>query len=74
MVRIKGRYSQGKIELDGPIDLPDGTSVEITLQTIPESSDDDWKEMGMSRLEEEWDNDQDAIYDDWRRLYGVPKP
>ncbi len=32
-----------------------------------------WAELGMERLESEWDNPQDAIYDDWRRLYGVER-
>lgn len=30
-----------------------------------------WSELGMNRLEEEWDNPGDAIYDDWRKHYGV---
>ena len=30
-----------------------------------------WAELGMSRLEQEWDNPEDAVYDDWKKLYGV---
>jgi hypothetical protein len=74
MVRVRGRYRDGKIELDRPLGLPDGTAVEITVDATPETADEEWHELGMSRLEEEWDNDQDAVYDDWRRLYGVQPP
>ena len=49
-----------------------------TLQTAAEelrlSADDvahAWALLGTARLEEEWDNPQDAVYDDWKRLYGV---
>lgn len=31
----------------------------------------EWVELGMSRLEQEWDNSEDAVYDDWKKLYGV---
>jgi hypothetical protein len=27
--------------------------------------------LGMGRLEFEWDNPKDALYDNWRELYGV---
>jgi hypothetical protein len=74
MVRVTGRYRDGKIVLDEPLDLPDGAAVEVVIQAAPEATDDEWKELGMDRLEQEWDNDRDAVYDDWRRLYGVPKP
>jgi hypothetical protein len=35
------------------------------------SDDEAWREVGMSRLEEEWDNPEDAICDNWRKLYGM---
>jgi len=31
----------------------------------------EWVELGMSRLEPEWDNPEDAVYDDWKKLYSV---
>jgi hypothetical protein len=31
---------------------------------------EDWRQLGMSRLEQEWDNPDDAIYDHWEDLYG----
>jgi hypothetical protein len=28
--------------------------------------------MGLAAFQEEWDNPEDAIYDNWREHYGVP--
>ncbi len=73
MIRVKGRYCGQKLELDQPLDLPEGAEVVLEIRPVAgdEGSDDAWHEMGMSRLEEEWDNPQDAVYDNWRTLYGV---
>ncbi len=32
----------------------------------------DWQQLSLSAFEKEWDNEEDAIYDNWRELYGVP--
>lgn len=32
----------------------------------------DWQELGLTAFEKEWDNEEDAIYDDWRTHYGIP--
>jgi hypothetical protein len=32
----------------------------------------DWQDMSLSAFEQDWDNPEDAIYDNWRDLYGVP--
>lgn len=74
MIRTRGQYRNGQIELDKPIDVPDGTFVEVSVYADVELADDEWRELGMQRLEEEWESSQDAAYDDWRRLYGVPQP
>jgi hypothetical protein len=71
MIRIKGRYFQQKVELDQPLDLPDGTEVEVEIKSEEDREKEDWIRLGMSRLEAEWDNPEDAIYDDWKKLYGV---
>lgn len=74
MIRVKGRYCGHKLELDQPLNLPEGA--EVVLDIFPVSgdapSDDEaWRDVGMRRLEAEWDNPQDAVYDNWRKLYGV---
>jgi hypothetical protein len=33
--------------------------------------DDAWRELGMSRLDQEWDNPADAVYDQWKQLYAT---
>ena len=69
MIRTKGRYRHQMVELDQPLNLADGTEVE--LEIYPTDEKEAWMELGMSRLEEEWSNPQDSIYDDWKKLYGV---
>ena len=32
----------------------------------------DWQRLSLSAFEAELDNEEDAIYDDWRTHYGVP--
>ena len=32
----------------------------------------DWVAMSLSAFQRDWDNAEDAIYDNWRELYGVP--
>jgi len=32
-----------------------------------------WYALGMKSLERVWDNDADAVYDNWRDMYNVPK-
>jgi len=32
----------------------------------------DWSAMGLKAFQQDWDNAEDAIYDNWRELYGVP--
>jgi hypothetical protein len=71
MIRISGRYRNQRVELDHPLSLAEGTEVEILIVPAEEAQQQDWSELGMARLEEEWDNPEDAIYDDWRKLYGV---
>jgi hypothetical protein len=74
MIRTKGRYRNGQIELAGPIALPEGAVVDVTVEPEVGAEADEWQQLGMDRLEQERNNDSDAIYDDWRRLYGVQKP
>jgi hypothetical protein len=74
MVRATGRYQNQRVELDQPIGLADGTSVEVQIRPIAETDRAErmlWGQIGMDRLQEEWDNPADAVYDDWKELYGV---
>jgi predicted DNA-binding antitoxin AbrB/MazE fold protein len=74
MIRVKGRYRDQILELEQPLALAEGTEVEIDIHLAEEvqgSEQQGWAELGMRRLEQEWDNPEDAVYDDWKKLYGV---
>ena len=74
MIRVTGRYQKQSVELDAPLSLSDGTIVEVVLRVKADPSvieRDEFADLGMTRLEEEWDNPDDAIYDDWKKLYGL---
>ena len=72
---VEGVYRDGKIELtELPGDVRDETRVIVTFLLAEEAQGIEpqgWAELGMSRLEQEWDNPEDAVYDDWKKLYGV---
>lgn len=74
MNRATGRYRNQTVELDKPLVLADGTEVEILVHVVSKASGArraQCMEQGLSRLDEEWDNPEDAIYDDWKKLYGA---
>lgn len=36
-----------------------------------EQDEADWLALGLATFQQDWDNPDDAIYDDWREHYGV---
>ena len=73
MIRVTGRYQKQSVELDAPLSLSEGTVVEVVVRVKAEplvAERDEFANLGMARLEEEWDNPEDAIYDNWKQLYG----
>ena len=47
------------------------SAVEVVVRVKADPSAierDEFADLGMSRLEAEWDNPDDAIYDDWKTL------
>ena len=74
MIRVTGRYQKQSVELDAPLSLSDGTIVEVVVRVKADPSvieRDEFADLGMTRLEEEWDNPEDAIYDDWKQIFGL---
>lgn len=74
MWRGTGRYRGQTVELDEPIEISEGTEVEVVVRvkTVMNSDEDaEFRDLAMSRLEEAWDNPDDAVYDQWRSLYGL---
>ena len=54
---IRGVYHNGKICLDLPLDLPEGSALELEIRVVsPEEEDETWRALGRSRMEEEWNN------------------
>ena len=43
-----------------------------SVLTSETDDDADWLNLGLAAFENEWNNSEDAIYDNWRALYGVP--
>ncbi|MBK8902324.1 MAG: hypothetical protein IPM53_14145 [Anaerolineaceae bacterium] len=46
----------------------------MLLDSVVESEIDeelDWQKLSLSSFNADWDNPEDAIYDNWRELYGV---
>ncbi len=41
----------------------------VLMNEIDEETD--WQQLGLASFEKDWDNEEDAIYDNWRELYGV---
>jgi hypothetical protein len=40
---------------------------------VRESDDEtEWQHLGLAAFEKDWDNPDDAVYDDWRALYDTP--
>jgi len=40
---------------------------------VDEAADEtDWNNMGLASFEKDWDNPEDAVYDNWREHYAVP--
>jgi hypothetical protein len=71
MIRVKGTYQNRSLQLDESLELPEGTEVMVEIHPVADVTDDDWRQLGLERLEAEWDNPNDAIYDNWKELYGV---
>ena len=38
-----------------------------------EERDGEWSQLPVASFADDWANDQDAAYDDWRARYGVPE-
>ena len=67
-----GHVRNGVVVLDEPVRLPDGTAVRVELAEGEDVAKElDWACIPTASFTEDWDNDQDAVYDDWRERYGV---
>ena len=50
------------------------TLAKLLLDSVLNSDTEDevdWRNMSLAAFQEDWDNPEDAIYNNWRELYGV---
>ena len=67
-----GHVRNGVVVLDGPVELPEGAAVRVELaESDQEASDREWPQIPAASFAADWDNEHDAIYDQWRERYSV---
>ena len=66
------RLAQGRGMSEDAL-LEKALSLLFQLAEATDEADDPraWQALGLSAFERDWDNEEDAIYDDWRKHYGV---
>jgi hypothetical protein len=50
------------------------TLAKLLLDSVLNSDTEDevdWRNISLASFQQDWDNPEDAIYDNWRELYGV---
>jgi hypothetical protein len=45
--------------------------IEVFLTSEEDADAIDWQALSLSTFEADWDNPEDAVYDQWREHYGV---
>jgi hypothetical protein len=80
---IRKFFGNRVLDMVGKIKIDPNISKEIELwrednhNQIDEGDEKEechiWYKLGMKSLERVWDNDADAVYDNWRDMYNVPK-
>jgi len=51
------------------------TLAKLLLESVLAGEPDEethWSAMSLDAFQRDWDNPEDALYDNWRALYGVP--
>lgn len=67
-----GHVRNGVVVLDAPVNLPEGAAVRVELaESDDQASERQWCHVPAASFADDWENDQDAIYDHWRERYGV---
>ena len=78
---IRARYSQGVIEPLEKVEFKEGEELFITItkmftkEFISEEAQryKQWDSLAISGFAEDWENQKDAIYDNWEKYYHVQK-
>ena len=51
--------------------LPHGVAESLRSDSMSEEEERGWLKLAESSFAKDWDNESDAIYDNWKELYGV---
>jgi len=78
---IRARYSHGVIEPLEKVEFKEGEELFITITETftkefireEEQRDKHWGSLAISGFAEDWENQKDAIYDNWEKYYHVQK-
>ena len=76
---VEAIYESGTLKPLQSLHLAEGQKVRLAIEeavTEDESPADEaraFERMSLAAMADLWDNEEDAVYDDWRVLYGVPK-
>lgn len=78
---IRARYSHGVIEPLEKVEFKEGEELFITITEMltkefireEEQRDKHWGSLAISVFAENWENQKDAIYDNWEKYYHVQK-
>ncbi len=67
-VRFKGIVRDGVIVPVEEVLLPEGAVVDIVV-----TEEAAWSLLSHEAFAEDWESEEDSIYDNWREYYGVPE-
>ena len=78
---IRARYSHGVIEPLEKVEFKEGEELFITITEMftkefireEEQRYKQWDSLAISGFAEDWENQKDAIYDNWEKYYHVQK-
>lgn len=78
---IRARYSHSVIEPLEKVGFKEGEELFITITEMftnefireEEQRDNHWGSLAIRGFAEDWENQKDAIYDNWKKYYHVQK-
>jgi len=66
VLRFKGIVRNGVVAPMEEVALPEGAVVEIVV-----AEETEWSLLSHQAFAEDWESEEDSIYDNWREHYGV---
>jgi len=65
-MRFKGVVRNGVIVPIEKVSLPEGAVVDVVI-----AEEDSWSLLSHQAFAEDWESEEDSVYDIWRERYGV---